>query len=71
MNIAEVKAMRDKVLKAYTDALDAESMGMNGRNLTRQSLDSLKTQYEYWDRKYRQALGKAKPYSLVNFTGRK
>lgn len=69
MNVAEIKLMRDRALKAYTDALDAQSMSMNGRNLTRQSLDSLKTQFEYWDRKYNVSVGKAKPYSLVRFTG--
>lgn len=69
MNGAEIKAMRDRTLKAYTDALEAQSMGMNGRNLTRQSLESLKSQFEYWDRRYRQSTGKSKPHSLVNFTG--
>ncbi|MEG0867941.1 MAG: hypothetical protein RSG77_12900 [Hafnia sp.] len=69
MSPVEILAMRDKALKAYSEALDAQSMGMNGRSLTRQSLESLKKQYEYWDRKYNQAVSKSKLYSLVKFTG--
>lgn len=69
MSPVEILAMRDKALKAYSEALDAQSMGMNGRSLTRQSLESLKSQYEYWDRKYNLAVSKSKSYSLVKFTG--
>jgi hypothetical protein len=70
MNIAEIKRIRDKTLKAYEDALEAKSLGMNGRNLTRQDLDTLKTEFNDWDRRWRNARskGKNKPYSLVNFT---
>jgi hypothetical protein len=71
MRIIEIKNMRDKALKAYSDALEAQSLGMNGRNLTRQNIDTLKTQLDYWERRYSLALkkGKSKPYSLVKFTG--
>lgn len=69
MSPVEIKAMRDRALKAYAEALDAQSMGMNGRSLTRQSLESLKNQFEYWDRKYNLTINKSKSYSLVRFTG--
>ncbi|HEY2454134.1 MAG TPA: hypothetical protein VGI71_16205 [Scandinavium sp.] len=72
MRITEIKIMRDRAEKAYLDALEAKSLSMNGRNLTRQDIDKLKTQFDYWDRRYRnaRAKGKGQPYSLVNFTGR-
>lgn len=72
MRITEIKRMRDRAEKAYLDALEAKSLSMNGRNLTRQDIDTLKTQFDYWDRRYRNARtkGKGQPYSLVNFTGR-
>ncbi|ENZ7758309.1 hypothetical protein ACG9HA_000991 [Klebsiella aerogenes] len=67
MNAAELKIQRDKALAAYNDALDAQSMSMNGRNLTRQSLDSLWTAYLRWDRLYQLKIGKRKPYALAAF----
>lgn len=72
MRITEIKLMRDRAEKAYTDALEAKSLSMNGRNLTRQDIAQLKEQFDYWDRRYRTARskGRGKPYSLVNFTGR-
>jgi hypothetical protein len=72
MRITEIKRMRDRAEKAYLDALEAKSLSMNGRNLTRQDIDKLKEQFDYWDRRYRKvrAKGSGKPYSLVNFTGR-
>ncbi|MBL5919762.1 hypothetical protein I7V28_01260 [Lelliottia amnigena] len=72
MRITEIKVMRDRAEKAYLNALDGKSLSMNGRNLTRQDIDKLKEQFDYWDRRYRKARskGKGQPYSLVNFTGR-
>lgn len=69
MLIGEIKLMRDRALKAYGDALEAQSLGMNNRNLTRQNIKDLKTQLDYWDRRYDNALsrGRKKPYSLVRF----
>lgn len=67
MNATELKIQRDKALAAYNDALEAQSLGMNGRSLTRQSLDSLWTAYQRWDRLYQLAIGKRKPYALVAF----
>ena len=71
VNVIEIKRIRDKTLKAYEDALEAKSLGMNGRNLSRQDLDALKKEFVYWDRCWKNARsrGKRKPYSLVNFTG--
>lgn len=69
MNLSEIKTMRDRALKAYADALDAQSMGINGRSLTRQSIDALRKEYEHWDRKLNIASGKGRPRSLVRFTG--
>lgn len=69
MTIAELKLMRDKALRAYTDALEAQSLSMNGRNLTRQNIDSLRNQFDYWDRRYKRASGESKPYKLACFTG--
>lgn len=71
MRLTEIRRLRDKALKAYEDALEAKSLGMNNRNLTRQDLDALKEAFDYWDGRYRNAKsrGKRKPYSLVNFTG--
>lgn len=72
MHITEIKVMRDQAKKAYLDALEAKSLSMNGRNLTRQDIAQLKEQFDYWDRRYRKARskGKGQPYSLVNFTDR-
>lgn len=72
MRITEIKIIRDWTQKAYLDALEAKSLSMNNRNLTRQDLSELKREFDYWDRRYRNALGKGrgKPYSLVHFTGR-
>lgn len=69
MNASELKIMRDKALAAYTDALDAQSMGMNGRSLTRQNIDTLRKEFERWERAYQMAAGKRKPYSLAVFIG--
>lgn len=69
MTLTEIKAIRDRALKAYADALDAQSMGMNGRSLTRQNIDALRAEYEHWDRRVQAASGKWKPRALVRFTG--
>ena len=67
MNATELKIQRDRALAAYNDALDAQSMGMNGRTLTRQRIDDLWNAYLRWDRLYQQSVGKRKPYALVAF----
>ncbi|MEB8638649.1 hypothetical protein P2G74_01510 [Cronobacter muytjensii] len=69
MTLAELKALRDKALQAYTEALEAQSLSMNGRNLTRQNIDALKNQFDYWERRYKHASGDSKPYKLVCFLG--
>jgi len=69
MTLTEIKAIRDRALKAYADALDAQSMGMNGRSLTRQNIDTLRAEYEHWDRRLQAATGTRKSRALVRFTG--
>jgi hypothetical protein len=72
MRVDEIRRMRDKALRAYEEALQAHSLGMNGRNITRQDITTLKTQLDYWERRLNSATrrGRGNAFSLANFTGR-
>ncbi|MBA3175189.1 hypothetical protein CBX59_001900 [Salmonella enterica] len=68
MNIEEIKVARDRAFAAYQDALEAQSLGMKGRTLTRQSISALRAEFEYWDKRLAAATsGGGRQFSLVRF----
>lgn len=71
MDLTTVTRLRSRALRAYEEALDAQSLGMNGRSVTRQSIDALYKEFQRWDRVYQRLLRGRKPYALVTFGGHK
>lgn len=72
MTLEEIKEMRDIALAAYKNALQAQSLsfgGVNNRSVTHQSIKDLKMEFDGWDQRYRQALGKStgKQFALATF----
>ncbi|EFK1930364.1 TPA: hypothetical protein JWK76_002487 [Escherichia coli] len=68
MEISKIKSARDRAFAAYQDALEAQSLGMKGRTLTRQNISALRSEFEYWDKRLSTATrGGGRQFSLVRF----
>ncbi|HAN6066850.1 TPA: hypothetical protein IFZ22_002744 [Escherichia coli] len=68
MEISEIKSARDRAFAAYQDALEAQSLGMKGRTLTRQNISALRSEFEYWDKRlFTATRGGGRQFSLVRF----
>ncbi|MFQ3396297.1 hypothetical protein P9477_22860 [Enterobacter mori] len=67
MDLSTVTRLRSRALKAYEEALDAQSLGMNGRNVTRQNIDSLFKEFQRWDTLYQSLRRGRRQHSLVTF----
>lgn len=71
MDLSTVTRLRSRALRAYEDALDAQSLGMSGRSVTRQNIDALFKEFQRWDRLYQTLTRGRKPYALASFGRRK
>lgn len=69
MDLTTVTRLRSRAMKAYEDALDAQSLGMNGRSVTRQNIDALFTEFQRWDRLYQALTRGRRQHALVSFGG--
>lgn len=67
MDLSTVTRLRSRALKAYEEALDAQSLGMNGRNVTRQNIDALFKELQRWDSLYQSLMRGRRQHSLVTF----
>ncbi|NQF31028.1 hypothetical protein [Enterobacter asburiae] len=67
MDLSTVTRLRSRALKAYEEALDAQSLGMNGRNVTRQNIDALFKEFQRWDSLYQSLTRGRRQHSLVTF----
>lgn len=58
------------VRRAYTDSLDGKSVsftGVNGRAITNHDPVALRTELEYWEKRWRSATRRGTSYKLANF----
>jgi hypothetical protein len=58
------------VRQAYQDSLDGKSVsftGVNGRAVTNHDPVAMRTELEYWEKRWRTALGRGASYKLANF----
>ena len=67
MDLSTVTRLRSRALKAYEEALEAQSLGMNGRNVTRQNIDALFKEFQRWDTLYQSLARGRRQHSLVTF----
>ncbi|MBZ6390652.1 MAG: hypothetical protein LBE90_09115 [Pantoea dispersa] len=58
------------VRQAYADSLEGKTVsftGVNGRAITNHDPVALRTELDYWERRWRAAQGRGGSYKLANF----
>lgn len=66
----EIWKMLLMVRQAYQDSLDGKSVsftGVNGRAITNHDPVALRTELEYWEKRWRNAGGRGGSFKLANF----
>lgn len=66
----EIYRMLLTVRQAYADSLDGKSVsftGVNGRAITNHDPVALRTELDYWERRWRAARGRGGSYKLARF----
>lgn len=70
MTRTEIHQILLAVRQAYTDSLEGKTVsftGVNGRAITNHDPVALRTELDYWERRWRAAQGRGASYKLANF----